>query len=233
MPRFPCYFSLSMAMHVSVGWLLHDMREAASGVPNTPVPIMIQLVSPDPPPLPAPLPVKPAAAPAKPAQPARSQQVVPRPVVESKPRSEAARAVARAESATPRPSPPAKPRLIAATAASRSVERPSATSVPVVKPAVTEVFSHEPAFLTPPKPPIYPAQARRRNQQGLVLVEVRLDAHGLLREIKLLRSSGVESLDRSALDAVAAWRFIPETLNGQPVPSRVHIPIEFALSASR
>ncbi|MDT4872624.1 hypothetical protein FQZ97_1078190 [compost metagenome] len=98
---------------------------------------------------------------------------------------------------------------------------------------MTEVFSREPAFLSPPKPPIYPAQARRRNLQGLVLVEVRLDEAGLLREIRLLRSSGVESLDRSALNAISAWRFRPETRNGQPVPSRVHIPIEFALSASR
>ncbi|MBD2838708.1 energy transducer TonB [Pseudomonas sp. JM0905a] len=96
-----------------------------------------------------------------------------------------------------------------------------------------EVFSREPEFLTPPQPPIYPAQARRRNQQGLVLVEVRLDADGQLRELRLLRSSGVESLDRSAMDAVADWRFRPETQNGLPVPSRVHIPIEFALSASR
>ncbi|WP_271409205.1 energy transducer TonB [Pseudomonas sp. Q1-7] len=98
---------------------------------------------------------------------------------------------------------------------------------------MTEVFSREPSFLTPPKPPVYPALARRRNQQGLVLVEVRLDAQGLLQGIRLLRSSGVESLDRSALDAVAAWRFRPETRNGRPVASRVRIPIEFALSASR
>jgi protein TonB len=67
----------------------------------------------------------------------------------------------------------------------------------------------------------------------VVLVEVRLDARGQQRSINVLRSSGVDSLDRAALEAVAKWRFLPETTGGQAVPSRVHIPIQFALTASR
>jgi protein TonB len=96
-----------------------------------------------------------------------------------------------------------------------------------------EVLSRQPAFRLPPEQPRYPAQARRRNQQGVVLLEVRLDARGAQREIRLLRSSGFSSLDRAALEAVAEWRFHPEVINGQGVPSRVQIPVEFALMASR
>jgi len=98
---------------------------------------------------------------------------------------------------------------------------------------VAEVLSSKPSFREPPRQPRYPSQARRRNQQGVVLLEVRLDELGRQRSLNVLRSSGVESLDRAALQAVAAWRFNPETTDGQAVPSRVHIPIQFALTASR
>ncbi|MFZ3186337.1 MAG: energy transducer TonB, partial [Pseudomonas sp.] len=99
--------------------------------------------------------------------------------------------------------------------------------------AKQEVLSLKPAFHAPPAPPRYPAQARRRNQQGVVMIEVRLDERGEQRELKLLRSSGVDSLDQAALDAVAVWRFQAEVRDGQSVPSRVQIPIQFALTANR
>lgn len=235
MPRFLRCFSLVLALHVGAGWLLHDLREEPGVAVEAPRAMLIQLVGPEPVPVPVQAPVAqptPAANPAPVTQPRRPE---PKPEVVSKPRPAPAKPVARAEPARPKPAaPPAQPARTAA-AAPAPVERPAVANTPSepVRPAATEVFSREPSFLTPPKPPVYPAQARRRNQQGIVLVEVRLDAQGLLREIRLLRSSGVESLDRSALDAVAGWRFRPETQDGQPVPSRVHIPIEFALSASR
>jgi protein TonB len=104
---------------------------------------------------------------------------------------------------------------------------------PVATKPVAEVLSRKPSFREPPRQPNYPSQARRRNQQGVVLVEVRLDERGQQRSLNVLRSSGVESLDRAALEAVAKWRFRPETTGGQAVPSRVQIPIQFALTASR
>jgi protein TonB len=231
MPRFPFYFSLSLALHAGVGWFLYGLREDVGVELEQPLAVMVQLVSPEQKPIQAPAvaPVKPVQTQAKPAKPVRAPR--PAPVVASKPRLESP--VARSEPAKRRPVELAKPQ--AAVTSPRRVEARPVASTPQApaRPAATEVFSREPSFLSPPKPPIYPAQARRRNLQGVVLVEVRLDEKGLLREITLLRSSGVESLDRSALNAVSAWRFRPETLNGQPVPSRVHIPIEFALSASR
>lgn len=96
---------------------------------------------------------------------------------------------------------------------------------------VTEVISKEPRFAQAPAAPVYPAQARRRQQHGTVWVDVRLDARGQQMQLQVLRSSGVKSLDQSALAAVKQWQFLPELDNGIAVPSRVHIPIEFAIAA--
>jgi protein TonB len=64
-------------------------------------------------------------------------------------------------------------------------------------------------------------------------VEVRLDAEGRQREVKLMQSSGFASLDRAALEAVAQWKFQPEVQAGRALPSRVRIPIDFALHTRR
>ncbi|MND90414.1 Gram-negative bacterial tonB protein [compost metagenome] len=95
------------------------------------------------------------------------------------------------------------------------------------------MVSLRPSFVTPPPAPRYPSTARRRNQQGTVRVEVCLDDRGQQLELKLTQSSGVQSLDDAALEAVKSWRFRPEIVDGRAVPSRVEIPIEFALTANR
>jgi len=98
-------------------------------------------------------------------------------------------------------------------------------------PSTQEVISSKPRFARAPSAPVYPALARRRQQQGTVWLEVRLDARGKQVELQVLRSSTVPSLDQAALAAVRKWQFLPETYNGVGVPSRVQIPIEFAIAA--
>lgn len=94
-----------------------------------------------------------------------------------------------------------------------------------------EIISKEPRFASAPSAPVYPAHARRRQQQGTVWVDVHLDARGQQLGLQVLRSSGVKSLDQAALAAVKKWQFLPELQSGVAVPSRVHIPIEFAIAA--
>lgn len=108
-----------------------------------------------------------------------------------------------------------------------AVQATQAESVPA------EVISTQPRFARAPAPPVYPAQAKRRQQQGTVWVEVRLNARGAQLAVQVLRTSGVPSLDKAALVAVRKWQFLPEQHNGVGVPSRVHIPIEFAIAAHR
>lgn len=119
--------------------------------------------------------------------------------------------------------------------AKRASEKPLVTekaqqSAQAELPVTKEVVSKQPRFARTPAAPVYPALARRRQQQGTVWVDVRLDAQGRQIALHVLRSSGVKSLDQAALTAVKQWQFLPERQNGIGVPSRVHIPIEFAIA---
>ncbi len=91
------------------------------------------------------------------------------------------------------------------------------------------VLVERPAFASPPAAPVYPELARQRRQQGTVVVEVQLDASGTQVVRRLLRSSGVDSLDEAALRAVARWHFLPYRENGRARLSRVQLPIRFSL----
>ena len=65
--------------------------------------------------------------------------------------------------------------------------------------------------------------------QGEALIGALLDPAGTPHDLRVLRSSGHPMLDRAALDAVGGWAFEPGQRGGQPVPSRVEIPVRFTL----
>ncbi|MVW76629.1 energy transducer TonB [Pseudomonas xionganensis] len=236
MLRLSLFLLLSLLLHLA-GWQLLG----APGVPPSEVaqaPQVLRLgglvqLAPAEPPASPPRTLAPAKA--RPARKADSASVVAR-----KPRERAVERAPRPASVVAAPAAPASP--VAAppsaapvpSAALAAAADPEPAPVQAISPAQpVEVLSHKPSFRRPPQPPHYPAQARRRNQQGTVLLEVRLDKRGQQRGLAVLRSSGIASLDRAALEAVAAWRFNPQQHNGVAVPSRVQIPIEFALTASR
>ena len=79
-------------------------------------------------------------------------------------------------------------------------------------------------------PPRYPARARERAHQGVVVVEALLDREGNVLEVKLLSSSGYILLDREALRTVGTWHFRPALRNGVPIASRVEQPIRFRIT---
>lgn len=87
-----------------------------------------------------------------------------------------------------------------------------------------------PLFKTPPTPPPYPIMARRRGQEGFVLLEVWLDEQGRQTRLAIKKSSGNQSLDTSAMTSVQQWSFQPHSIDGLSVASRVHIPIRFRLN---
>jgi len=80
------------------------------------------------------------------------------------------------------------------------------------------------------KLPPYPRLARQLNQEGQVILSVEIDAKGLARDIKIVKSSGYKLLDDAAVKTVKGWIFIPATKNGQPVSSQVEIPVRFKLT---
>lgn len=79
-----------------------------------------------------------------------------------------------------------------------------------------------------PKPE-YPPIARRRGWEGKVLVKIHVLENGRGDAVELARSSGHEVLDRSALAAVATWRFVPATRGQTPIASWVTIAVTFKL----
>jgi len=69
----------------------------------------------------------------------------------------------------------------------------------------------------------YPAEARRRGIEGEALVEIQVDARGVVVDAKIVRSSGSALLDRQALRVMYDYRFAP----GDGGRSRV--PVNFRL----
>jgi periplasmic protein TonB len=87
----------------------------------------------------------------------------------------------------------------------------------------------EPPALVRRVSPEYPEPARRREVEGLVLLEAILDRDGRVEPaVKVLRS--IPMLDADAIAAVRQWRFRPaRDRRGDPVRVVVEIPIRFVL----
>lgn len=85
------------------------------------------------------------------------------------------------------------------------------------------------AYLKNP-PPVYPRSALRRKQQGTVMIAVLVDTNGLPLRVSLDRSSGHETLDDAALDAVRKWKFVPARRGSELVEASVVVPVEFRIN---
>ena len=107
----------------------------------------------------------------------------------------------------------------------REARMPQATATAPV--AATD--AHPVAGMASDLPPTYPEIARRRGQQGRVVVRVEVSADGRPVSVSVGQGSGYTSLDEAAENAVEKWRFIPATRDGQPVPALADVPIRFKL----
>lgn len=81
--------------------------------------------------------------------------------------------------------------------------------------------------------PFYPAAARQRGMQGLVLLGVEVDIRGKVSRVVLKKSSGYRLLDNAAAETVKRWRFIPAKKDHTSVVSVVDVPIRFELKSYR
>lgn len=85
-------------------------------------------------------------------------------------------------------------------------------------------------YLDGPPKPAYPSRAKSRKQEGRVIVRVQVDPGGQLKSVQLIKSSGFDLLDQSALDAVGKTRFKNQSEHGSGFDRLVDIPIDFVLS---
>jgi protein TonB len=80
------------------------------------------------------------------------------------------------------------------------------------------------------RPPRYPEAARRRGEQGRVVLRVDVSADGAPIDVTVTEGSGFPSLDAAALGAVRQWRFVPAMRGGTPVAAVAQVPIRFRLA---
>ncbi|MDO9529887.1 MAG: energy transducer TonB [Syntrophales bacterium] len=79
-------------------------------------------------------------------------------------------------------------------------------------------------------PPAYPAIARRRGYEGIVILSAEILVNGNVGKLKIKKSSGYSMLDRSALETVRKWKFEPGSRMGCPVTMYVEVPVRFVLN---
>ena len=75
--------------------------------------------------------------------------------------------------------------------------------------------------------PEYPEEARQRQMQGSVVLDVRMGRDGAVQAVNLV--SGQALLADAAIVAVKQWRFKPRLVKGQPVEMQTKVMLNFRL----
>jgi len=118
--------------------------------------------------------------------------------------------------------PPPKP---APVGDGSSIKSGNAPTTQTVQPDIRAT----PDYLKNPEPP-YPLTARRRHQEGLVLLVVKVNAQGRADTVAVKNSSGFAVLDDAARQAVRGWEFKPARIGAFAVESEIEVPVRFKLT---
>lgn len=116
------------------------------------------------------------------------------------------------------PAPVAPPATAAAPAASAS------RSETVTPPSFSAAYLRNP-------PPEYPPLAKRRGEEGMVMLKVLVTADGAPARIEIESSSGSRLLDAAATEAVRGWRFQPARRGNQNIEDWARVPLRFRLDS--
>jgi TonB family protein len=95
--------------------------------------------------------------------------------------------------------------------------------------AETEVRLNTPPKLTKRVPPQYPTAALNRKIEGVVILEVRIDKQGKVKDVKILRS--LAALDKAATKAVEQWIYEPVVIDGRPQDAVFTVTVDFKLKS--
>lgn len=77
--------------------------------------------------------------------------------------------------------------------------------------------------------PKYPAEAKKLKQQGVVVLNAKVELDGTASEVIVDKSSGYPLLDNSARESVKNGKFTPGKLNGQPESMWHRVPVSFQI----
>ncbi len=106
--------------------------------------------------------------------------------------------------------------------------------LPVGPPELSAALRMDAVGLEPPRlleqiEPEYDAERARRGIQGATDLEIVIDTQGVVVLAQVINSSLDEKLDQAAIEAVKKWRFAPGTIDGEPVPVRAVVTINFRI----
>ena len=76
--------------------------------------------------------------------------------------------------------------------------------------------------------PEYSEEARKAKYQGTVVLMIVVDAHGMPRDIRIVKPLGL-GLDEKAIEAVQKWRFRPAMKDGRAVNVEATVEVNFRL----
>ena len=77
--------------------------------------------------------------------------------------------------------------------------------------------------------PLYPAESKRKGEEGTVHLLALIGAEGRADEVVLAKSSGFPALDDAAIEAVRQWRFRPTAQNPVPAGTWRDVPVNFVM----
>ena len=146
-----------------------------------------------------------------------------------KPREEKPPEAERAED--PLPPDPTAPSLAEPEPEREQMETPN---IPPPAPPAPAVAPKQAKIDAPPKPhktikPDYPKGARQRGEQGEVILEIRVNAAGIVDHVDIVSSCGFSELDEAAVRAARTARFTPAKSGGSPVASTARLKLDFKL----
>jgi TonB family protein len=73
--------------------------------------------------------------------------------------------------------------------------------------------------------PVYPAEARTENLQGIIALDIVVARDGSVQSMRPL--NGPDVLARAAMDALRWWKFEPYRVNGEPAVVETTVAVEF------
>ena len=76
---------------------------------------------------------------------------------------------------------------------------------------------------------MYPKASRRRGEEGEVLLELKINALGLVEKVLVVSSSGSADLDTAAVEVAKKAKFRPAEAMGRAVKSALRLPVKFSL----
>lgn len=107
--------------------------------------------------------------------------------------------------------------------------------------ASVQAATHAPSKSTPPpvdityknrNPPHYPAEAIKKGQQGMVLLDITVDATGKVTSVQIDQhgTDAPAELQVAALQAAASWKFNSGRKNGKSIGGVIQVPVNFSLN---